>query len=107
MEGIEKDTFKQRNNHVDSELVYLKKGLDENSRITRELHDQVFQLHGKISELPLKVKESVMGAIDHKFVTKDRFSPIEKITYGIITFILLGVLSTVGAAIVFFLRNAQ
>jgi hypothetical protein len=69
--------------------------LKDVQRLMREMHDQLFMISNQIGKLPFEMKESLMKAIDEKYVAKERYIVVERMVYGAATLMLVAVLSAV------------
>lgn len=61
-----------------------------------DAQDSRRQLFEKVDQLPAKIAQ--------KFVTKDEFSPVKVVAYGLVAATCMGVLGIAGTAIVFVLQ---
>ena len=69
-----------------------------NTNLMKQINDireDIGEIRINIAGLPDKIKE----AIEEKYVSKDSFEPIKKITYGLVGAILLGVIGAVLALV--------
>ena len=105
--SIDKTSFDSHEKEMKDALHQLrsefKSESQETSRVVKELHDQVYEMNRTIGAIPGELKEKIMEAIDSRFVTKERYSPVEKIVFGAIKTILIGVLTITGAAVLYYL----
>ena len=106
--GNEINNLKLNIMQINTDLKYIKGSLDKNEEQHKEILDKIDNLgetfQGKIQDKAdhketFGAIKGLAEAMESKFVTKDMFSPVQKVVYGMVGAMLLAIIAGVMALI--------